>query len=48
MQIRRDDHAKLIFGTTQAMLTRNTSAGYKGCTFGRFESRLLARKPHKF
>jgi hypothetical protein len=45
MQIRRDYHAKLIFGTTQAMMTRNTTAGYKGFTFGRFESVFLQESP---
>jgi hypothetical protein len=38
MQILSDCHAKLIFSTTQAMLTHNTTAGYKVSTFGKFES----------
>ena len=45
MQIWHDYHAKLIFGITRTMLTRNTTAGYKGSTFGRFESFFLQDTP---
>ena len=45
MQIRRDCHAKLIFGTAQAMVTQDTTTGYRDSDLEDFNSPSCREAP---